>query len=743
MLRATTHVLFLFSVVAAMAVATACAEDAVPGVAPLPGQIIVDPDHPNWLMRQGGAHVYICGPGDPEGFLYRGARNADGTRDGDQAALIDKLATNGGNCIYLQVVRSHGGDGTPDHNPFVDSDPSKGVDMRILDQWEEWFTVMDRNGILIYLFFYDDGAVVWNAKGESRNNVAPGERAFIQTVVDKFEHHKNLIWIVGEESDEAYSNERVRAIAQTIHEADDHAHIVGDHENSGTTFDAWEPGCAMTHFSMQFQAPGDDAHAGAIEGFQKGQGKFQTIYSENTSGEPTPQYAWRVAMGGLMPMMLEMDIANTPAETLNQCRHLQRFFESTDFSTMAPHDELAHAGTKWVLAIPGQSYIAYAEHAPAKIGVKALSAGSYAITWLDCGDGTTEHEQTNVDAEADHAFHRPGDIGEWCALWIKKRSDRPTVFPGATWETRTPSEAGFDAAKLHELGEAIGGDGVVVRDGYLVHTWGVARQRGDWASSSKPLVSTMLLFAVSTGKLESVDDLIRPFVQQRWPDSDLIEKDQTITFRHLADMVSGYARAEAPGSHWAYNDSAIRLYFHMTEQVNGAPLNDIALTYFNPLQFEDGGIFGSRGGFGVDASPSDFARIGWFWLNKGYWDGQWLLPPSYFDTYCRPDVPRGLPRTQAPGEDYLQAGGSVSGTDQDFPGAGVYGFNWWFNAPMDGSAELLLPHLPRDTFYALGHQGKEVMLVIPSLRIVLAARGDWGGSRLTKTTLLMEAVAAR
>ena len=32
------------------------------------------------------------------------------------------------------------------------------------------------------------------------------------------------------------------------------------------------------------------------------------------------------------------------------------------------------------------------------------------------------------------------------------------------------------------------------------------------------------------------------------------------------------------------------------------------------------------------------------------------------------------------------------------------------------------------------------MLIIPSLKIVVAARGDWGGMRLSKAKLLMEAI---
>lgn len=41
--------------------------------APLPGQIIVDPQNPSWLKYQDGGPFFLCGPGDPKDFLYRGS----------------------------------------------------------------------------------------------------------------------------------------------------------------------------------------------------------------------------------------------------------------------------------------------------------------------------------------------------------------------------------------------------------------------------------------------------------------------------------------------------------------------------------------------------------------------------------------------------------------------------------------------------------------------------------------------
>jgi CubicO group peptidase (beta-lactamase class C family) len=315
------------------------------------------------------------------------------------------------------------------------------------------------------------------------------------------------------------------------------------------------------------------------------------------------------------------------------------------------------------------------------------------------------------------------------------------VFPGKGWQTRKPEEVGLDPVKLEQFARKVGGDGVVIRDGYLVKTWGDPARRRDWASSCKPVISTLLLFAVHEKRLESVDDPIRPWVRRRWPGKDLIEKDRPMTFRHLADMTGGYARAEAPGTHWGYNDFAISLYHHVMQEVLGASLNKAALERLAPLQFEDGDVFGSRGGAGVNTSPRDFARVGWFWLNEGAWKGKQLLPRELFRAHCKADVPADLPRTMKEGADYLGVGTIGGGTDQGGVGPGVYGFNWWFNTE-GADGKRFMPHLPADAFQANGHWGKECMLILPNLRIVVAARGNWGGTNLAHAELLMGAVVA-
>ena len=82
----------------------------------------------------------------------------------------------------------------------------------------------------------------------------------------------------------------------------------------------------------------------------------------------------------------------------------------------------------------------------------------------------------------------------------------------------------------------------MVKDGFVVHAWGDQSKRSDWMSSAKPVLSTLLLFALQEGLIESVDQPVADF------DSRLTGKDRDITFRHLGSMTSGFRRLERPGS---------------------------------------------------------------------------------------------------------------------------------------------------------------------------------------------------
>lgn len=296
------------------------------------------------------------------------------------------------------------------------------------------------------------------------------------------------------------------------------------------------------------------------------------------------------------------------------------------------------------------------------------------------------------------------------------------VFPGAEWDRRDPAVLGMDPEALHRLIDELGGRGCLVKDGYVIAEWGDSAERSDWYSAVKPLFSTMLFFAIAESKVASVDE---PIARWGW---ELKPKDRAITFRHLADMTSGYARPEPPGQAWAYNDFAIQLYQKtLFDRVFQEEPAKVVADRLAPLAFQDGLAFNERRR--LLASTRDFARVGWFWLNRGRWGDRRLLPESFFDRCMRPDVPPDLPQTaEADTDDYLKVGTFGGGSDHftDF-GAGIYGFNWWFNATGRLHPDRpTWPDAPTDTVLAIGFGGN-ILVMIPSRHVVLAsARGDWG-----------------
>jgi len=300
----------------------------------------------------------------------------------------------------------------------------------------------------------------------------------------------------------------------------------------------------------------------------------------------------------------------------------------------------------------------------------------------------------------------------------------PRTFPGAEWEHRDPGALGLDGQALEDLAEMLGGRGCVVRHGYVAKSWGDQAERGDWLSSAKPVLSTLLFFAIQEGLATGVD---QPIVEFGW---DLRPRDRGMTFRHLGAMSSGYTRPEGPGEAWAYNDYAIMLYQKtLFDRVFKGDAEAIANdpARLGALGLQDGLRFSSKRR--LIASARDFARIAWLWLNRGRWGDRELLDRRFFDDYMKPQTPKDLPHTaKADTDDYLGIGSFGGGSDHFTEyGAGIYGMNWWFNRTGRLHPERRTwPDGPRDTIMSIGAGGNS-SVVIPSLDLVLVcARGDWG-----------------
>jgi len=395
-----------------------------PPLHPADNHIAVYPDHPSRFVRADGRAYFMAGPGDPEGFLYRGALNPDGTRTGDQDALIAKLAGTGANCIYLMAVRSHGGDGDETQNPFVDNDPSKGVNMRVLDQWEGWFDAMDRHDIAIYLFLYDDSALVW----DTGDRVGEEERAFVTTLVDRFEHHDDLVWCIAEEYQEKLSQERVSNVAILIKNTDDRDHPVAVHKLHGLDFSEFADDPAIDQFAVQYNVGTPDSlHAGMVSAWKAAGGRYSITMAEaadHGTGKVARLKSWACAMAGAYVMVLGMDIAGTPVSDLEDCGRIVDFFQSVDFYGLEPADDLGFGDTRYVLADPERRYIAYSPDTKDGLGIRGMTAGVYDALWFDCVTGRRVRKDGVRIPGGDRLWEKPEGMGKEAALYLERKGSR-------------------------------------------------------------------------------------------------------------------------------------------------------------------------------------------------------------------------------------------------------------------------------------------------------------------------------
>jgi hypothetical protein len=384
------------------------------------GQIVVDSAHPAWFKYQDGGPLYLCGPGDPEGFLYRGTRNSDGTRNGDQMTLINKLVGTGANCIYMQAIRSHGGDGSADHNPFVNSDVNGALDSDILNQWEIWFTAMDNSGIVIFFIFYDDSASPFGKELPTGGQLKSQEVTFINSMVARFKNHKHLIWCVAEEYGEGLSAAHAAKIAQQIKLQDDRQHPVAIHQNNGTSFD-FNGNSAFNQFAVQWNvATAAELHAGTVAAWNNVGGMVNVNIAEFANagtGAVLREKIWAIALGGGYAMILGMDIASTPVSDLQICGRLVGFMEATRFNEASPMDELAGGDTDYAVARPGEVYIAYGDGGY-DFGLSMLP-GNYAVKWYNPGTGSWVDQGTRaVSAAGSQLFAKPSAFAGDAALYV-------------------------------------------------------------------------------------------------------------------------------------------------------------------------------------------------------------------------------------------------------------------------------------------------------------------------------------
>jgi hypothetical protein len=307
------------------------------------------------------------------------------------------------------------------------------------------------------------------------------------------------------------------------------------------------------------------------------------------------------------------------------------------------------------------------------------------------------------------------------------------VFPGETWDVKTPEEVGLDSEKLSQMESYLEGWGALIRHGYLVYSWGEISSRVDIASAAKPFYSHFLFNAIEKGQLSGYGEkvsLFEPCLNSI--NATLGYKDQEITFGQMANQISAYGVAEEPGTAYNYNDFQMALFWDtLFTKVYGASYETVDDAVFDAylndiLQMEDDPTmlaFGLKNKPGrVAISVRDHARFGLLYLRKGNWNGFQVIGQNYVELATTNPVANTIPRTDAiesemcPGQRSI--GSSIIPDDHN-DHKGSYSWLWWVNG-VDQFGNRMWPDGPFDAFAALGHENRRGLAVIPSLDIVLA-----------------------
>lgn len=417
--------------------------------AALPGQLIVAGSNPGYLKFNGGGPAYISGPDDPEAFFYLGNLNPDGTRSGGpQDEIIARLAAAGTGAFHAQVFRmkrcNFKKEGDDTHSPFLNHDPAKELNPKVLDQWEGWISKLEKAGIVLMLEFYNDATDVelMDWKLDSRGNLHPGEHRLITGIVNRFKHHKNILWSIEESANKlpAARTKHFKKIAEVIARTDNHRHpiaqsfvIPNDPENDfpegGVLSDVYygDPHIRIATWlhlvphgndlDMQYREYArywkrDSAHFIVM--------KNETFYRPYVMQDLGRNYSWVAVMAGLHNFEAQHKADRAAHEPrMREHGYITRFMEQTDFYRMKPAPELAAGSTHWVLA-GEKSFIAYTERYEKPVGLKKLAPGTYDLLWLDTVDGKTVW-QRGVAVSAAASFQKPASFGNEVAVYITRK----------------------------------------------------------------------------------------------------------------------------------------------------------------------------------------------------------------------------------------------------------------------------------------------------------------------------------
>ncbi len=331
--------------------------------------------------------------------------------------------------------------------------------------------------------------------------------------------------------------------------------------------------------------------------------------------------------------------------------------------------------------------------------------------------------------------------------FISEGAYRGEYWPTGKWRTCAPDEVGIDPKKIRELNEEIIlllemhidiHSVLIVKNGYIIAEQNYSEQYSvdslhPIASCTKSITSALFGIAFEKGFLQSIDQRMVDFFP-RYEVQNLSEQKVGITLEHMLTMSSGLEWSEieyqysdtrntlrqwinsgggiqfvldrpmvaAPGEVYSYNTGVSHVLSGILQKVSGTRTDSFALKHlFEPLGIDyfywpvDGnGI--AYGGSSMCMTPRDMARLGYLYLQGGFWDGVQIIPQDWVEESQQKHIKRKYI------EDYY------------------YGFHWWVSED--------------NTFSAVGFGGQWITVIPEHDLVVVFTNGFEEGETLQQYT---------
>jgi CubicO group peptidase (beta-lactamase class C family) len=303
----------------------------------------------------------------------------------------------------------------------------------------------------------------------------------------------------------------------------------------------------------------------------------------------------------------------------------------------------------------------------------------------------------------------------------------PPYWPTQGWRTSTPAEQGMDGAKLVQMLESVRQQNLalhsllVIRNGSIVSEtyFGsiTPETRSEIYSVTKSFIATLVGIAIDKGLIAGVDRPVGGF----FPNRSFANRDtakQAMTLKNLLTMTTGLDWTESdaayrelygsrdwvkfvldepmrsrPGTEFNYCSGCSHVLSAIIQRQTGMNTRDFAQReLFEPLGITDAAWDTDAtgmpiGGWGLQLTPREMAKLGYLYLNGGEWDGRQIVSKGWIKTATR----------------------KHTGTDTDLG----YGYQWWI--------------YPRwGAYAALGRYGQTIF-VIPEMNLIVVTTAQVEG----------------